>query len=90
MVARRGAAEAGAIFIRIFFNSSCVRLLCAPPGQAHDEAGERLWHSVSGDSTMTSHDAEEYVAKQSQFDPDIWVIDIDDKNGTGLLTFGTP
>lgn len=87
VISQKGAPEAGAVFVRIFIDATSVVLLSAPPGQTYDEAGERRWYSVSGDAPMSAGDADDFIAKQRKFDPDIWVVDIDDRSGTGLLEF---
>ena len=35
---------------------------------------------------MTQMEVDAFVERQLNFDPDIWVVDIDDSSGTGLLS----
>lgn len=44
--------------------------------------GRRIWMSLSvGDDAMV----EASLARQRQFDPDIWIIEVEDKEGRHLL-----
>ena len=84
-VVRRGAAEAGTIFVRVNLADGRVRLFGAPPGSAYDPSGERCWIAVMGEEPAMPDDAESYLQRQLARDPDIWIVDIDDREGRGLL-----
>ncbi len=83
-VLRKGAAEAGAIYVVINHLDGTVKLLGPPPGSAIDEAGERLWIEVTPAVTEALAVAP-FVAKLAKFDPDIWVVEIEDRTGTAGL-----
>ena len=85
MIARKGASEAGAVFIRILIQDDQVRLLGPQPGATYNASGDRNWHSVFGAEPVCAQQADEYLSKQIGYDPDIWIIDIDDRTGTALL-----
>lgn len=87
VVSRRGDSKAGSVFVRVFSDKENVRLLCPAPGESLDARGERRWLSVSGLTPMSAEAADEYLEKQIRYDPDIWVVDVDDKAGSGLLDF---
>ncbi len=67
--------------------NNLVRLLGPPPGSAFDANGERHWHSIFGAEPVPAQVANEYLSKQISYDPDIWIIDIDDRRGDALLEF---
>jgi hypothetical protein len=72
---RRGAEEAGAVFLKINrLDGTCTVLSPARRGE------ERVWMrplGESGDDTSAS----EYFARQLRFDPDIWILEIEDRLG---------
>lgn len=45
-------------------------------------SGERVWVELS---SGLEHDVDEAVAKQRSFDPDLWVIEVEDRAGRHLL-----
>ena len=85
VVANKGAPEAGAIYLLITINRDEIIVLAPPPGPSLDERGERTWIWPLGRDPVSSLKAEQYIARQRSYDPDIWVVDIDDKTGRGGL-----
>ncbi len=88
-VLRKGAAEAGAIYIVINHLDGTVELLGPPPGAAIDERGERLWTEVIPPVTTAAAVAP-FIERLAKFDPDIWVVEIEDRSGTAGLTVIAP
>jgi hypothetical protein len=86
VVARRGDPDAGIIFVRIDLLDGRVRLFGPAMGSAFDEAGERLWAEISAAGPMTDEDARGYLDRRSAFDPDIWVVDIESRDGVSPLS----
>ena len=86
VVARRGDPDAGIIYVRIDLLDGRVRLFGPAMGSAFDEAGERLWTEISGAGPMTSEDARAYLDRRSAFDPDLWVVDIESRDGVSPLS----
>jgi hypothetical protein len=84
-VLRKGAAEAGAIYVVINRLDGTVRVLGPPPGPAIDGAGDRLWSEVIPPVT-SAPDVAPFVARLAKFDPDIWVVEVEDRGGTAGLT----
>lgn len=81
MVIRKGDARAGAVL---------VKALNRPQGSArlYAEAtrldGERLWmQPVASDQEPALDD---YIARSIRRDPDLWVVEIDDRQGRHFLT----
>ncbi len=85
VVANRGAPEAGAIYVLVTLAADQTRVFAPAPGPAYNEKGQRTWSQPLGVSPATAEKVSEYLARQKSFDPDIWIIDIDDRQGTGLL-----
>jgi GMP synthase (glutamine-hydrolysing) len=79
LVVRRGH-DAGAVLVKVnAFENGCVVLAAAvrPSG--------RVWIRATGADPVSDEDAEAYIARQLGFDPDLWVIEIEDRQGRSLL-----
>jgi hypothetical protein len=82
---RKGAAEAGAIFVCIDRLDGAVDLYGPAPQAAFDEAGpERLFQRLTK-SGATPADVSARLAKETRFDPDAWIIDVEDRTGEHRL-----
>ena len=84
-VARKGAAEAGAVFIVIRHEPDRLSVYGPPPGPAYDEAGRRRWQALFDGLIVGQAEVDQFLGRQANIDPDIWVVDIDDPSGNGLL-----
>ena len=85
MLVRRGAEEAGSIYVKVNRLDGRVLLIGPAPGPAHDHRGERRWVGLIGDGAVPEAEADAYLHRIHSRDPDIWVIEIEDRSGTGLL-----
>jgi len=85
VVANRGAPEAGAVYVLVTIAADQTRVFAPAPGPTFNEQGLRTWSQPLGSTPATAEKVREYLARQKSFDPDIWIIDIDDRDGTGLL-----
>lgn len=88
-VLRKGAVEAGAIYVVINRLDGTVKVLGPPPGSAIDAEGERLWTEVIP-PVISAADVAPFIARLAKFDPDIWVVEIEDRAGTAGLTVIPP
>ena len=84
-VARRGAAEAGAIFVSVDRRDGSLDLYGPAPQTAFDDSkpGERLFSCL-----MTQASAEQVqrrMESETRFDPDLWLIDIEDREKRSFL-----
>ncbi len=83
---RRGAAEAGAIFVRVDrLDGTSTIYGPAPQTQLADAGIDRLWARLHKDETIDNISAEERLKKEISFDPDIWIVDVDDRAGRCFL-----
>ncbi|MHA1523939.1 MAG: DUF1491 family protein [Alphaproteobacteria bacterium] len=81
-VARRGDADAGAIFVRVNRLDGTAQLFA--PSWATDE-GARRWSQRNAGTPMSEAEVEAITEQAAKFDPDIWVIEIDDRQGCAHL-----
>lgn len=81
-VVRRGDSDAGAVLVKVATLDGRARLY-AP---ARDGTGERIWLDLSagmlGDKEA---DVDAYAMKRGETDPDLWVVEIEDKQGRHFL-----
>ena len=88
-VLRKGAVEAGAIYVVINRLDGTVKVLGPPPGSAIDEMGDRLWTEIVPPVTQAT-EVGTFIARMAKFDPDFWVVEIEDRAGTAGLTILAP
>lgn len=82
-IVRKGDPDLGAVFVKVATLDGRARLYA--PSQ--DGEGERVFLDLSAGSLGDQEQAvDAYVAKQTQFDPDLWVVEIEDRQGRHFLT----
>lgn len=75
-VVKKGAEEAGAILLKINrLDGNCLVLVQARAGN-----GEAVWMRPLGD-WCTDDKAGAYFEKQQKIDPDLWIVEIEDRQG---------
>jgi hypothetical protein len=87
-VRRRGAEEAGAVFIKINRLDGTAILYGPAPQSAFDEArpADRAFVPVLGiPQPVAESDIEAYLVREIRFDPDVWIIEIEDRDGRHFL-----
>ena len=83
---RRGAAEAGAIFIKVDRLDGTAALYGPAPQTAFEGRGiERQFTRAHADETLPSSDVEQRLASQMRFDPDLWIVEVEDRAGRHFL-----
>ncbi len=84
-VARKGAAEAGTIFVKVDRLDGTADLY-APAPQALVEAGaplDRRFEKVL--AAVPGAEVEARISRELKFDSDLWVIEIEDRKGRSFL-----
>ena len=84
---RRGAEEAGAIFIKVSRLDGTADLYGPAPQSTFDEArpSERAFSSAVKNSPVPESDIESYLMRQLRFDPDLWIVEVEDRAGRHFL-----
>jgi hypothetical protein len=86
-VRRRGADEAGAIFIKVNRLDDTADVYGPAPQTAfgEDEPLDRAFSPALKIMPTSEADAEAYLARQIRFDPDLWIIETEDRAGRHFL-----
>lgn len=84
-VVRRGAEEAGAIYVIVNHLDGTIHLFGLAPGASIDEEGERRW-LVELSPPAAEADASALLKRRTAFDPDIWIVEVEDRSGTAGLS----
>jgi len=87
VVRRRGAEEAGAVFVRISRLDGTSDLFGPAPQSAFDAAagkGRAFAPSLAA-QPAPDESVEAYLARQIKYDPDAWIIELDDSKGRNFL-----
>lgn len=86
-VRRRGAEEAGAIFIKVNRLDGNADLYAPAPQSAFADAhpADRAFSPALKTLPAPEADIEAYLARQLRFDPDIWIVETEDRSGRHLL-----
>ncbi len=78
---RRGDATSGTILIKLNrLNGDCTVLA---RGTLND--GRRGWLRGSGPTPVPDTNADQYIERQSRYDSDLWVIEVEDPQGRHFL-----
>ncbi len=81
---RRGAAEAGAVYVKLDHLDGTASLFGpAPPSLDGDRATERAFAPVL--RAVSPLEVEERMAREARFDPDYWLVEVDSREGRHLL-----
>jgi len=84
-IARRGAAEAGAIFVKVARLDGTADLYAPAPqsvfdeGRAYDRRFERVLEAAE-DAAVEAR-----LKREIGFDPDVWIVEVEDRQGRSFL-----
>ena len=87
-VRRKGAEEAGAIFVKVNRLDGTGVLYGPAPQSAfgNERAAERLFTAVAGAKEPAAEaDIEARLQRELKFDSDIWIVEVEDRQGRNFL-----
>ena len=84
---RRGAEEAGAIFIKINRLDGTADLYGPAPQTEFDEARptDRMFAPSMKTLPAADQEVEARLARELKFDPDLWIVEVEDRDGRHFL-----
>ena len=78
-VVRRGDARAGTVIVKAYNTSDRTAQVFT---EAFGQDGDRLWiQPVQGNES----ELDAYIERQSGYDPDIWVVEVKDRQGRHFI-----
>ena len=85
IVVRRGHDEAGAIFVAVDRLDGTLNLYEPAPAGISGTDTERFWVPCFEGDARDEETVNAYLERQAEFDPDLWVIAVEDKQGRHFL-----
>jgi hypothetical protein len=84
-IARRGADEAGAVFVTVDRRNGAFDLYGPAPQSVFDDTrpSDRLFVLMLG--AVALEEIERRMDGEIRFDPDLWLVDIEDREGRPFL-----
>lgn len=81
VVVKRGDARAGSVIVKAYDSSTRRARLYS---EAFGPDGDRLWMQPVTSDSESELDA--YTDRQRGYDPDLWIVEIEDKEGRHFIT----
>jgi hypothetical protein len=83
---RRGDTDAGAIYIKVARLDGTAELYGpAPSGFGPDDDAQQRWQACFARGAVAEAEADQYLARQVEFDSDIWILSVEDRDGRHFL-----
>jgi hypothetical protein len=86
VVRRHGADDAGAIFVKLALLDGRAMLFAPAPQTAYDGSrpAERIF-VASTPEPVAEQVVEDRLSKEVRFDPDVWIVELEDRAGQHFL-----
>lgn len=81
MVVRHGDDQAGTVLIKLYQHGIGSTVF----QRTVDMDGNRAWTRATGPDPVPESDADGFIARQVKFDPDLWVVEVESRDGSHLL-----
>ncbi len=81
-VARRGDPDAGVVIVKIARLDGTADVYLP----SRDMEGARAWRRGNGAAPVAEAEADAIVRRETDYDPDCWVVEIEDRQGRHFLT----
>lgn len=85
VLVRRGDTDAGAIYVKVSRLDGTAALFGPAPAGLEEAREERRWQSCLGREPAVEAAADAYLTRQIEFDPDIWIVSVEDRQGRHFL-----
>lgn len=87
VLVKRGAAEAGAVAV-VIVRADGAQALYLPAAQTAfgpGETGERRFRPAFDAVFVEAADVAGKLAREQRFDPDLWIVEVEDREGRAFL-----
>lgn len=85
VVVRHGDDDAGAVYIKVRAHDGRAEAYAPAPAGWEVAASERRFVLLTSTRTMSERELDEKLARESEFDPDVWIIEVEDREGRHFL-----
>jgi hypothetical protein len=85
LLQRRGDRDAGAIYIKLSRLDGTASLFGPAPASLHARDNERRWQPCLANASALEAEADAYLERQLAFDPDLWIVVVEDRQGRHFL-----
>ena len=84
-VMRRGDAERGALFVKVATLDGRAKLFGPPPASFDQAVPDSELAAHLSPEGEPEREVDAYLAKQVEYDPDLWLVEIEDRAGRSFL-----
>ncbi len=77
VIVRSGDPDGGAVYLKVNqFSKGCTVF-----SRSYGQDGVRIWASATGEGLVEEETADDYLSRQISYDPDCWIVEIEDAGG---------
>lgn len=76
-ITRKGALSSGTVMVKIVLRGHGCKLL----NQSRDMDGKTGWMDIYDGEIVDEKKADDYIARTTARDPDIWIVEVEDEHG---------
>ena len=84
-VVRHGDDDAGAVFLKINRLDGTAFLYGPAPAGLAEIALDRQWIGMGRAGGMSEAEADTFLSRETSFDSDLWIIEVEDRKGRHFL-----
>lgn len=84
-VVRRGDAERGALYVKVATLDKRALLFGPEPASLDRSGPEGAMSPHLDPAGVSEQEADAYLARQVEYDPDLWIVEIEDRAGRNFL-----
>lgn len=85
VVVRHGDDDAGAVFVKVRTRDGRARLYGPAPAGLDGQDSARAWTAHLAPEGAPEGEIDAYLDQQRRFDPDLWIVEIEDPEGRHFL-----
>lgn len=85
VVLRHGDDDAGAIFIKVVGGARAATVFVPAPAGLDGADFDRRWVAGLGGRVVSETDADAFLNREAGFDSDLWIVEVEDRDGRHFL-----